>query len=771
VEPASAEAEPLVGRALRRLEDARLLRGAGRYSDDVPMGEALWAVFFRSPYAHARVVRLSAEAARSAPGVAAVLTAADLRAAGVGPIPFFSTIQAPNGAAVSVPPCHGLVETTVRHVGEPLACVLAESEAAARDAAEAIELEAEPLPSVVEAEDAIAPGAPCLWEDCPDNVAGLYDVGDAAACAAALEAAEQIVTLRLVNNRIVVHPMEPRSAHAHYDPATGRWLLQGGSQAAHLSRDLLARALGVAAERLDLVVPDVGGGFGARIVPYREELVLLVAARTTGRPARWRAERSEAFLSDTQGRDQVATVTLGVDGAGRIQAYRADILANLGATLSPFGLPIVSTTGHRVITGPYDIPTVHLRLRGVLTNSVPTGPYRGAGRPETIHRLERVIDLAARRLGLDPEEMRRRNLLRPDQLPYRNAAGWTYDSGDFPAVMDAALDAADWSGFAARKAASAAAGRLRGRGIACHIDTTSGVSLEEEARLVVDAAGDVTLFSGTQAIGQGLATAYAQIVAERLGVPPERVIVVQGDTRSVRQGGGTYGSRSLYLGGSGAAAAATRLAERLLELGAEALEAARDDLVLTTGRVAVAGTDRAIALSDLAGRQTDGLVRAEAKVEAPYCFPNGCCIAEAEVEPETGRVRVERLTTVDDVGRVINPLLVEGQMHGGLVQGLGQAVLEACRYDPQSGQLLSGSLMDYALPRADEIPAMSCRHDQRWPTATNPLGAKGAGESGALGAPPAIVAAVVDALAPFGIEHLDMPLTAERVWRAMGALD
>ena len=765
---------PYLGRPVRRLEDARLLRGAARFSDDLDRTGHLHAVFLRSERAHARVLRLDATRARQAAGVVAVLTAADLAAQGLGPLPFFSTIRGPEGEAVSVPPCHALAGERLRHVGEPYALVIAETLPAARDALELIETELETLPQVVDAAEAVGGGAVGegaveIWPGAPGNVAALYEIGDEPGVDAALAAADQRVSLTLRNNRIVVHPMEPRAALASFDPGGGRFLLRCGSQAAHLSRDLLAEALGVPPERLVLEVPDVGGGFGARITPYREELALLAAARQLGRPLHWRAERSEAFLSDGQGRDQVARVTLGLRRDGRILAYRADILANLGATPTPFGLPIVSTTGHRVATGVYDIPCVHLRLRGVLTNTVPTGPYRGAGRPETIHRLERAIDLAARRLGLDPATVRRRNMIRPDQLPYRNVAGWTYDSGDFPAVLERALALADWAGFETRRAESRARGLLRGRGLAYHIDTTSGVSLEERAELRLDGEGLVTLLSGTQAIGQGLATAYAQIVADRLGLALERVRLVQGDTRAVARGGGTYGSRSLYLGGSAARAASDRLAERLLALAGEVLEAEVADLALDAGAVRVAGTDRRVTLAALAARSPGGTIAEAAVEQAPYCFPNGCCIAEAEVDAETGRVRVDRLVTLDDVGRVVNPLLVEGQMHGGLAQGLGQALLEDTVYDPESGQLLSGSLMDYALPRADCLPAMVCRHDERWPTAGNLLGAKGAGESGALGAPPAIVSAVIDALSPFGVEHLDMPLTPERVWRAIAA--
>ncbi|GAB5471170.1 MAG: xanthine dehydrogenase family protein molybdopterin-binding subunit [Rhodospirillales bacterium] len=697
----------------------------------------------------------------------AVLTAADLAADSVGPIPYFCTIAGPEGGSVSVPPCHGLAGDRVRHVGEPLACVIARDVHLAKDGVERIEVDYQALDHLIDSLEAVGEKAVQLWPEAPGNVAALYEIGDSNRCQAAIAAADHVVTLTLTNNRIVVHPMEPRCSIACVEPESGRLKLLCGSQAAHLSRDLLAQALKLPKDDLLLEVQDVGGGFGARITPYREDLVLLAAARRLGRTVRWRAERSEAFLSDTQGRDQASRVTLALRGDGRIEAYRADILANLGATPSPFGLPIVSTTGHRVVTGVYDIQNVYLRLRCVLTNTVPTGPYRGAGRPETIHRLERLLDVAAARLGLDPVTIRRRNMIRPGRMPYENAAGWSYDSGDFPAILETCLRLADWSGFHVRQAESRARGLLRGRGIACHIDTTSGISLEEEATLRLDGEGLVTIGSGTQAIGQGLFTAYAQIVAAELGLSLDRVRLLQGRTDSVARGGGTYGSRSLYLGGSAVRAVAKELAAQVLELASQALETEVADLLLEANSVRVAGTDRQVSLSQIAERCPGRAVFARATQEAPYSFPNGCCIAEVEIEPDTGVVRVDRLFTLDDVGRVVNPLLVAGQMHGGIAQGIGQALLEGAVYDRQSGQPLTGSLMDYGLPRADFVPPLTCHHDESYPTETNTLGAKGAGESGAVGTPPAVVSAVVDALSPFGVEHMDMPISSEEIWRLL----
>ncbi len=764
--PPVASAGRWIGQPVRRLEDQRLLTGQGRYTDDLRLPDALQAVFLRSPHAHAEILAIDRDAALALPGVVAVYSGGDLAAAGVGPVPYFNRLAGTDGLPAA-PPCHALAQGLVRHVGEPVALIVAETLAAARDAAELVAVDYRPLPAVTRASAAVRSDAPRLGAKAPGNVVGRYEIGEAAAVEAILARAPHLVRLTVGNNRIVVFPLEPRSAVASY--AAGQLTLHCSSQAAHLSRQLLAQALGIAEAGLDLVVGDVGGGFGAKIVPYREDLALLFAARALGRTLRWQGDRGEAFMSDTQGRDHEAEVALALDHDGRILAYQSRVLANMGAYLSPFGMPIATTTGHRIVCGVYHIPALHLVVEGVLTNTVPTGPYRGAGRPEAIHRLERLLDVAARRLGLDPVEIRRRNLIRPTQLPYRNAAGWTYDSGDFPALLERALVLADWEGFARRKTESAARGLLRGRGLACHIDTTSGVDPGESATATLESSGRVTLLSGTQGIGQGLATSYAQILAEQLGLDPADIDVVQGDTRRVAGGGGTYGSRSLHLGGSAVLVTGQALRGRLLALAAARLEATPEALELADGLVSVPGRNASLRLADLAAEQLDGRIGASERIEAPFCFPNGCYVCEVEVDPETGVARVVRLTALDDVGRVINPLIVQGQVHGGLAQGIGQALYEQAVYDPDSGQLLTGSPMDYALPRADELPSFVVTHDESWPTASNPLGAKGAGESGAVGAPPAVVAAVLDALGPTGPEHLDMPLTAEKLWRALQA--
>jgi aerobic carbon-monoxide dehydrogenase large subunit len=759
-----------IGKSVSRFEDERLLTGRGKFSDDLHFDRQAYAAIVRSPHAHAQILSIDKTRAERVEGVLGIFVATDLEADGIGALPFFSTIKNGEGRPIDVPPCYGLAKEIARHVGEPVALVVAVSPDMARDAADLVDVSYRPVRAVTDAAKAIESSSPELWANAPGNVAGLYIVGDEKAVTNAIAAAPRVVRLTLTNNRIVVVPMEPRTTIGLYDADKDEFTLHCGSQAAHLSRCLIATAFGIPQERLRIKVGDVGGGFGAKIVPYREDLLVLFAARRLRRPVRWRAERSESFLSDTQGRDQHATATLGLDGDGRILAYHADVLGNMGAYLSPFGSPIATTTGHRVISGVYDIPQLFLRFRCVLTNSVPTGPYRGAGRPEVIYRLERLLDAAAGKLGIDPAEIRRRNLIRPNQIPYRNATGWTYDSGDFVELLDRALGLADWSGFPARRDESVKMGKLRGRGIACHIDTTSGIDLSENAILRLDGDGDVELLIGTQAIGQGLATAYAQIVADHLHISPHRVRVVQGDTELVPNGGGSYGSRSLYLGGSAAQKASEALSRRLIELAAELFEVQSEDLIIEEGQISVIGTDRSVTFAELAAPQPQRCIRCSERVEAPYTFPNGCYVAEVEIDPETGIAEVVRLTALDDVGRVVNPMIVHGQVHGGLAQGIGQALWEKIVYDPDSGQLLSGSLMDYALPRADALPDFAVFNDESWPTPSNPLGAKGAGESGAVGAPPAVVAAITDALAPLGVQHLDMPLTAEKIWQAIYGL-
>ncbi|MBI2156283.1 MAG: molybdopterin-dependent oxidoreductase, partial [Candidatus Rokubacteria bacterium] len=588
-----------------------------------------------------------------------------------------------------------------------------------------------------------------------------------AACDAAARAARHVVRLRVTNNAVAPAPLEPRAAVGLWDPETGRYTLHAGLQAPHLARRILAEALAVGPDRVRVVVGDVGGGFGGKVTPYREDVLVLFAARRLGRPIRWCATRTEAFLGDHRGRDQDAEVTLALDADGRILALRAEVLLNVGAFPSHFGLPIATGTGHRIVNGVYHVPCVHVRLRAVLTHTPPTGPYRGAGRPEVIHRLERVLDLAALELGLDPVELRRRNLIPAGAIPYTNPAGQRYDSGDFPLILARALAAADWDGFPARRAAARARGRLRGRGVACHIDSTSGLTPTECARAVLTADGAIEVFSGTQEIGQGIQATYARLVAARLGVEPDRVHVVQGDTDRVVDGGGTYGSRSLHVGGSAVVAAAEAVLERVKTMAAARLEAAPSDVEVRGGRCRVVGTEVAVTLEELAAGSPDGRIDCAATATSPFCYPNGAYVCEVEIDPETGVIDVVRFVAVDDAGIVVNPPIVEGQVHGGVAQGIAQALWEHARYDTASGQLLAASFMEYAVPRASDLPAPTVLCDQKIPATTNALGAKGAGESGAVGAPPAVIAAVVDALREFGVTHLDMPIAPAAVWRIL----
>jgi carbon-monoxide dehydrogenase large subunit len=714
-----------IGAAVRRVEDPRFLTGAGRFAGDERRAGLLHAAFVRSPHAHARIAAVDVAAAAAMPGVGAVYTGRDLDAAGVKPLPFAAMLKRRDGAPMAPPPRRALAADTVRHVGEAVAVVIAASEHAAADAAERVAVEWEELPAVA---DVRAGGEPCAW----------YEHGDAAAVDAAFAAATQRVRLELVNNRLVASPLEPRAALAEWDG--GRLTLTLGCQMPHLARQQLGAILGLGDAGVRVVVGDIGGAFGAKSFLYPEYVAVAHAARVLGRPVRWVASRSESFLADTHGRDHATVAELALDAAGVFMALRVRTRANAGSYLSYLGAVIPTLAGTKPLSGAYRIPAIRVEVEVVLTHTAPVEAYRGAGRPETIYAIERLVDRAARVAGIDPVELRRRNFIGRHEMPYRTAMGETYDSGDFARVLDAALEASDWHGFARRRAEAARRGRLAGRGLAYFVESTGAANPVESAEVAV--TGDaVTVYSGTQNMGQGLETAYAQIAAGRLGVPLERVRVVQGDTDRVARGGGSGGSRSLFVGGS-------------------AVLAACDRLVADAGPGPVDWFARA--------RASGGRVAAEGKVKVPaFSWPNGCHVCEVEIDRETGAVAVTRFTAVDDVGVVVNPMIVHGQTHGGVAQGIGQALAEHGRYDPASGQLLTGSLADYALPRADDLPPFEVLTDESSPCTTNPLGAKGAGEGGAIGAPPAVVNAVLDALAPFGVAHVDMPATAETVWRAL----
>ena len=757
-----------VGQPLRRKEDERLVSGRGSFTDDLHVARALHAVFVRSPHAHADILAVDTAAARAMPGVAAVLTAADCDAAGLGPLPC-RALPRHNRDGRPMPATERpvLARRRVRHVGDPVALVVAESLAQARDAAEAVAVSYAPLPAITDPVAALRPGAPELWPEAPGNLALDWEAGDAAAVARLFAAAQHVTRVDLVNNRVVPNPLEPRGCIAQYDAPTQSYTLRTGGQGVHSMQSVLADdVLKVPKERLRVIQADVGGGFGMKIFVFPEYPACLLAARLTGRPVRWVAERQEAFLSDSHGRDHVTTVEIATDATGRMTALRATAVANLGAYLSQFGPFIPTDAGAKMYAGVYRFEAVHFHVRLAYSNTVPLDAYRGAGRPEAAYAVERAVDATARELGLDPAELRRRNFIPPEAMPYRTALQTTYDSGDFARLLDAALERADRKGFAARRAAARHAGRLLGLGIAYYVEQCAG-GADETARVVVAADGKVRLYIGTQSNGQGHATAYAQILADALGVPFADIETVQGDTALIATGRGTGGSRSVPVGGVAAAQAAAALIEKGKPLAAEALEAAEADVAFADGAYRVLGTDHAIGLVAVARRAgPDGLAGAAAWQPSIATFPNGCHVCELSVDVATGMPRIERYTVVDDFGTVINPLLVEGQVHGGVGQGIGQALCEEVVYDPATGQLLTGSFLDYRMPRAADLPAIDFSMIPV-PCRTNPLGMKGAGEAGAIGAPPAVINALVDALAHLGVRHIDMPATPQRLWRLL----
>ncbi|HEX5816224.1 MAG TPA: xanthine dehydrogenase family protein molybdopterin-binding subunit [Methylomirabilota bacterium] len=777
-------AEPLVvekfavGQSVRRVEDPRLVQGLGRYSDDVRLARELHAVLVRSPHAHARLRALDPRRALAAPGVVAVLTAADLAADGVGDLPTDRTRKRPDGSPAFATPRPALARGRVRHAGDPVALVVAETRQQAVDAAELVAVDYEPLPAVAATAEATRPGAPPVWDEAPDNVAFVAESGQREAVAHAFERAAHVTRLDFVVSRVAAAPLEPRAAVGEYDRRAGRYTLHTGIQAPHGTRTLLADVLGVPQTQVRVVTGDVGGSFGMRSGLYPEMVLVLWAARRLGRPVRWTSDRREGFLTDEHGRDNVSTVELALDRDGTFLALRVAVTLNVGAYLTPRSAgPGTNNIGG--VAGVYTTPVIHHRTAGVFTHTTPTGPYRGAGRPEATYAIERVIDVAARELGLDPVAVRRRNLIPPSAMPFKTGLVFTYDSGDFARGMDLALARADHAGFEKRRAEAHTRGRLRGLGVANAIEVAGGpyTALNPDtAEIRVNPDGSVTVLTGSTSMGQGNETAFAQIVGERLGVAPDRIQVLWGDSDALAAGRGNGGSGALSVGGAAVVRATDKIVERGRRIAARMLEAAPEDVVFRGGRFTVAGTDTGVAFADVARaayqprRLPPGLEPGFSETAAftppAVTFPNGCQVCEVEIDPETGAVRIVRHTVVDDVGRMVNPMLVKGQIHGGVAQGLGQALLEELTYDAETGQLLAGSFMDYAMPRADDLPLFEV-DSHEVPTAVNPLGAKGVGEAGTVGALPALVNAVVDALAPLGVRHLDMPLSPARVWQAL----
>jgi len=757
-DPASARFG--ASRSQKRLEDERLLTGKGRYSDDLDFPRQCWLVLVRSPHAHARISGIDLSAAKAAEGVIAAWTMAELRADGVGYIPFPPLFKRADGAPMTAPARTPLAEGKVFYAGQPVAAIVAETRVQAQDAAELAMVEYHDLPCVVDAKAAVAADAPLVWPDASGNVAAQTEYGDAAKVAEAFAKAAHITELELHNQRVIAMALEPRACTAVFE--NGRTTLHTQNQTPTGARDLLAAVFRAKVQDFRIVVGDIGGGFGMKTGLTPEDALACYAARKLDRPVRWRADRSEDFLAAHMGRDQYNKARLALDADGRILALHVETLGNIGAVPVGSSAIIPLQLGPKVQTTVYHVPLVHYRVRAVLTHTMATGAYRGAGRPEANFLMERLMEKAAREMKLDAAELRRRNFIRPQDFPYRTHLGDTYDGGNFSAVLDQLLAHADWAGFAARREASQRAGRLRGRGLSVYLEWT-GALPTETVDIEVNAEGEVTVFSGTQAMGQGLETSYTQLVTEVLGVPLGKVRIVQGDTDRAN-GVGSVGSRSAFVGGSAVVAAGRRVIIEGKARAAEALEAAPADIEYRDGRFRIAGTDRAIALAELAARQPRRVFRVSA-TETPSTpsWPNGAQACEVEIDRETGVVRLATIASCDDVGRIINHMIVEGQVHGGIAQGAGQALYEHALYD-ESGQLLTGSLMDYAVPRADDLPPLKASFDESVPCKTNLLGVKGCGELGTIGAVPAVVHAVLDAL---GVLHMEMPLTAEKVWRAL----
>ena len=759
------------GHAVRRVEDESLLTGRGNFVDDVNAPGQAYVLFLRSTYPHARIVSIDTSAAAQMPGVIAVVTGHELAKAGVKPLPSSADFRRADGSPTAAPPRYALAVDTVRFVGEAVAAVVAETRAAARDALEAIEVEYEPLPVVIDPAAAVAAGSPLVWPVATNNVAAEIRHGDVAAAAKAFDTAAHVVSLELVNQRLAPCPIEPRAVLASYETKDDRLTLRVSSQTPTGLRDALCDpVLGIASDKVRVLVGDVGGGFGMKTGLYPEDVVLAYCARKLNRPLKWCAERIDDLLAASHGRDVTSKAELALGASGRVLALRVLSLANLGAYATPAGVVIQLLIGPWVSTSIYDIPLIDIGIRGVLTHTSPTGAYRGAGRPEAIYIIERLMDAAARKLALDPAELRRRNLIRPSQMPYRNPMEQTYDSGNFESVMDQAMKLADWNGFDARRAESSERARLRGRGMAAFLEWTGAEVFEEQVTVTVSADGYVELFSATQAMGQGLATTYAQLAVDVFDVPLDRIRIVQGDTDR-GTGFGSAGSRSLFVGGSAVRVAAERTVKHAQELAATALEAAATDIEYAAGAFTVVGTDRRIGLFELARREPQQEIRlvSVSKVAGPT-WPNGCHICEAEVDPDTGHVAIVSYASVNDVGRVVNPMIVIGQLDGGAVQGIGQALCENFVYDTETGQALTGSFMDYALPRSSIVADFRTTMDESTPCLNNEMGVKGVGELGTIGATPAVVNAVLDALARAGagqVDSLQMPLTSERVWRAL----
>jgi len=775
-----------IGQSVKRKEDMRYLTGAGQYTDDVSMANQTHAYFLRSPHAHATIRRIDTAKGKAAPGVVAIYTGADLE--GVNGLPCGWLITSTDGTPMKEPPHHVLAKGKVRYVGDHVALVVAETREQAKDAAELIDVDYDVLPSVVNAVEALKPGAPQIHDEAPGNKCYTWAIGDKAAVDAAFAKAAHVTKLDLVNNRLVPNAIEPRAAVAAYSRSEDAYTLYVTSQNPHVERLLMtAFVLGLPEHKVRVIAPDVGGGFGSKIYLYSEETAMVWASKRVNRPIKWAAERSESFVSDAHGRDHVTHAELALDKDGKFLALRVHTTAAMGAYLSTFASCIPTILYATLLAGQYTTPVIYCEVDAVFTNTAPVDAYRGAGRPEATYVVERIVHQAAVEMGIPQDELRRRNFIRT--FPYQTPVALLYDTGGYDATLDEAMKMADVKGFAARKAESAARGKLRGLGYAAYIEACgiapsniagalgARAGLFEAGEVRVHPTGSVTVFTGSHSHGQGHETTFAQVVATRLGIPVENVDVVHGDTGRVLFGMGTYGSRSLAVGGTAIVKALDKIVAKGKKIAAHLLEAAEADIEFKDGKFAVAGTDRSKTFGEIAltayvphnyplDKLEPGLNEMAFYDPTNFTFPAGTHICEVEIDPETGVVSIASFAACDDFGNIINPMIVEGQVHGGLTQGIGQALLENCVYDAESGQLLTGSLMDYAMPRADDVPSYKVA-TKVTPCTHNPLGAKGCGEAGAIGAPAALMNAVMDAMAAAGVKHFDMPASPHRVWQAL----
>lgn len=779
-----------IGAAVRRREDGRFLTGRGTYTDDIARPGQTVAYMLRSPHAHARIQSIDTSVAAAMPGVVAVLTGADMAADGVNGLPCGWLIHNKDGSPMKEPPHFPLARDRVRHVGDTVAVVIAESREAAKDAAEQVVVDYAALPAVASAVAALEPGAPLVHDDVPGNLCYDWHLGDKAAVDAAFARAAHVATLDLVNNRLVPNAMEPRAAIGEYDRAADAYTLTTTSQNPHVIRLLMgAFVLGIPEHKLRVVAPDVGGGFGSKIFHYAEEAIVTWAAKKVGRPIKWTAERSESFLTDAHGRDHVSHAELAMDADGRFLALRVSTVANMGAYLSTFATSIPTYLYATLLAGQYATPAIYAEVKAAFTHTTPVDAYRGAGRPEACFLIERIVDVAARTLGIDAAEIRRRNFVPKEAMPYQTPVALQYDTGDFAKNLEMALPVIDYAGFAARKEEAARRGKLRGIGFATYIEACgiapsnvagalgARAGLYESAEVRFHPTGSVSVFTGSHSHGQSHETTFAQIVADRFGIPIDNVEIVHGDTAKVPFGMGTYGSRSLAVGGSALVKAMDKVEKKARKIAAHLMEAAEADIEVKDGRFTVAGTDKAVTIGEIAlaayvphnyplDELEPGLDEQAFYDPKNFTYPNGCHVCEVEIDPDTGVTTIVNFIAVDDFGKVINPMVVEGQVHGGLVQGIGQALFENCVYD-DSGQLITGSYMDYCMPRADDVPSFTVQYHEDAPCTHNPLGVKGCGEAGTIGAAAAVINAVVDALKPYGVTHIDMPATPEKVWQVI----